>query len=541
MTIDEHIRALNPVTQSEIPAADSDVAARLLDKVVREHRYQTRRSFVRPLIGAAIAAGLVALAVGVFPTGTTSPAQAGTLEELAVLAARQQPLPPGQFVHTSSEGQLPIIEWYGSQNSSYSCAGCPPDAVIRPLLWSGTDFWNPEDMQAPMAQVRASVPSGLEFTQQSWSAPSGGQAIFTVTGRTFPTAVSQIAWERAGRPDPRGTQSALWQGSDLGSDGWTSQAITQLPIDPTALTRALIAHASTVTGAGTAASATATSTSVFDAAVVLLESNSTSPMLRAALFQALAHLPHVEVVAGAHDHLGRVGLGVVLTETVGGASSSYLLVVDPRTTLIVGEVATVTAAHHSAPTLVGWISNLARHVVEGRPNLAWGRSPNGLPAPPQVLWRSPNTSLAVDGVTMSSPGAGYGGGVVDRGQQLGPMTIRTVITAHGSGPTLRVVSVTAWALDDRHPVPAAAWTSASVHARQTISCLGYLCIPAREGFRRLPATGVTLSPGSRLALAVTVEPHGTRLLVTQLQVTLVSPDGQRHVLTVTADTWEAQR
>jgi hypothetical protein len=72
----------------------------------------------------------------------------------------------------------------------------------------------------------------------------------------------------------------------------------------------------------------ATSVSLFDAISNGFLFNATSPALRSALYEVLAHLPGVELLGRRRDPLGRLGIAIAIH---GRRTSGFITLFDPAT------------------------------------------------------------------------------------------------------------------------------------------------------------------------------------------------------------------
>ena len=232
---------------------------------------QFRPSVRRWAIPAAAAAAAVALAVAlpvVLPRGGgggAEPAAAAALRRVAAIAVDQpaEPAPgPGQYLYTKSRSVRTslYVPGHGLANFSFT----------------------------------------LPQTRELWKGPDGsGRELWSTGHVTFPRPKDRAAWLAAGSPDleerRRGDQT-------YGPGELQVLDLSKLPTDPEKLLTLI--EERRIIGGDPADWVT------FQIIGELLHENYVRPALRAALYEAAAHLPGVELVGRVEDEAGRPGVAV---------------------------------------------------------------------------------------------------------------------------------------------------------------------------------------------------------------------------------------
>lgn len=256
------------------------------------HRPARRRRTAIAIAAAGVAIGIaVPIALPGGGTGGAEPAAAALLHRVALRAAQQPPEPapePGQYLYTRSE----------SFSTSVYVAG------------EGTTFL----FRQPN-------------TRESWIGPDGSGRILNASGAvTFPTAEDQATWIAAGSPD---LYENLTDDESYGPGELLSLDYTDLPTDPEELLD-LIERREVIGGPSG-------DWETFAIIGDLLRETSTSPKVRAALYQVAAELPGVELVGRVVDGAGRAGVAVAYTNWDSEAPSRRELIFDPTTAALLGE------------------------------------------------------------------------------------------------------------------------------------------------------------------------------------------------------------
>jgi len=286
------------------------------------------------LAGAAALSALIAGFLVLSSEPTTEPAAAEALQRVATVAADSPPElrpEPGQFLYKKTktlelEGWLP-----GSRRVSH---GGP--------------------MQQPGA-FAALVPADHEF----WVSPEGaGRIRETVGTPEFLSDAEQSRWEQAESPLPMASDPS-GQGTVLGTDVHVLEAgrgvidverpepkghgsdpnlgfsdISRLPTDPEALRLTIQNQQTPPSGDDPAATPLETKDMVFPLWGIL-QHPIVEPVLRAAVFNALAELPGIELDRDATDLVGRNGYAISFLDQETGLRGEYVF--DPDTSAILGE------------------------------------------------------------------------------------------------------------------------------------------------------------------------------------------------------------
>lgn len=280
-------------------------------------------------------AAVVAAMVLVLDSGPTAePAAAQILHETAAVAASPQgpptsPLPgPGQFYYREAK-RLELVSW-----------------IPGGISMGGGIMTRPGTFAAQMPT-----------TQQSWTAADGTGRTREVGGTPrFLTDAERSRWEAAGSRLPAPfdpeyqSRHLLAAGVALEArrgvfDHETRQPLEGFhfpdtlgyPTEPAALREVVESHrirgAEIDPGAAPASPDTERAiTGLFD---ILVEGNPLTPQLRAAVFNALAELPGIEVDTDATDFLGRPGYAIRSVDAEAGGGNEFIF--DPATAEILAQ------------------------------------------------------------------------------------------------------------------------------------------------------------------------------------------------------------
>lgn len=256
------------------------------------------RIAVAGLALAAIAA--VVSITGLAGHGDAEPAVARVLHQVADVAAGQQPQSPGprQFLYTRS------------RNAYLSAATYSPDCEERPC--EATEEWS--------VLVPRQHESWVPFDSSRFG------RVRTVTGKPrFLSEGQRAGWVAAGSPPlsraGRVEDSTLTGGVPLDGE--------DLPTDPATL-RQLI-EAREIPGVEGPPGEAQTFTLIGD----MLRHAYLPSAVRAALYQATAELPGVELLGEVEDPVGRPGTGIAYTDRKDG--TRHELILDPETSALLGE------------------------------------------------------------------------------------------------------------------------------------------------------------------------------------------------------------
>jgi hypothetical protein len=320
----------------------------------------------RRLLAFAGATAVAAVAAGVLVLGsgpTAQSAAAAILHETAVIAASPDgpatsPLPgPGQFSYRKFK-RLELVSWVP--------AGLAGDD--GPLQSGGGLLTGPDAAKA----FTALQPT----TQQWWTGLDGAGRVREVAGTPrFLTSEERRRWEAAGSPLPapfdpeyqREYPLAYGDALEAGRGvvdtehaqmkGFRFPDTSSLPTDPLALRLAVEGNRISVSGfnlmepAAKQLDSEATIAELFN---ILAEGNPMTPQLRAAIFNALAELPGIEVDTDATDFLGRHGNAIRSIDPQTGSGSEFVF--DPDTSELLAERSFLGDAQRQArqnPTLKG--------------------------------------------------------------------------------------------------------------------------------------------------------------------------------------------
>ncbi len=293
-------------------------------------------AFAAATTAAAVVAGALVLGSG----PTAQPAAAEILHRTAVVAAASDAsagIPgPGQFLYRKLN-RVQLESWIpvGTAGSA------------EPLGEIGAVMHRP-------GAFSALVPTKQEW----WTAPDGSGRTREVVGTPrFLTAAERRRWESAGSPLPHPFDPAyqamfkatayphaleLRRGvvdtENPAPQGFHFPDTSRLPTEPEALRQAVEGNRISVTGFNLmypgAARLDAEQTKE-ELINILVEGNPMTPQLRAALFNALAEVPGVEVNTDATDSLGRHGYAIRSVDSKFGGGSEFIF--DPDTAEILAQ------------------------------------------------------------------------------------------------------------------------------------------------------------------------------------------------------------
>lgn len=264
----------------------------------RRHLLRHRRllAFAGATATAAAIAGILVLGSG----PTAQPAAAEILHETAAAAVSPEgPTPavvpgPGQFRYTKLE-RLELLGWIPDCDP----LGDRPCAMMGGTM-SGADAFN----------------GLMPTTQQEWLSAAGAGRYRQVAGTPrFLTKEEQSRWEAAGSPLPTPFDDKAEVDSEHGRwKGFRFPDTSKLPTDPAVLRSAVESNQIPISGFNlmypSAKRLDSDQTSAQLLNILQEGSISMTPQLRAALFNALAELPGIEVDADATDFLGRHGYAI---------------------------------------------------------------------------------------------------------------------------------------------------------------------------------------------------------------------------------------
>ncbi len=284
---------------------------------------------------AAIVAAIILLASG----PTAEPAAAEILHRIAAIAsATDAPaaIPaPGQFLYKRSK----LVELEG---------------------WIPVDSAGPNEPLGGIGGVlnRPNAFNALMPTrQEEWLSPDGAGRLRQVAGTPrFFTSEEKSRWVAAGSPLPPGFDPAYQQKypphgvhvlevrrgvMDTEHPRWKGFRFpdtSRLPTEPNALLRAVGSNQIAVRGfnlLSASAKHLGTQKTIRQLFNILLEGNPMRPQLRAAVFNALAELPGIEVNTHATDSLGRQGYAINSPDPKTGGGEEFIF--DPDTSEVLAQ------------------------------------------------------------------------------------------------------------------------------------------------------------------------------------------------------------
>jgi hypothetical protein len=262
------------------------------------------------LIAAALA-GVLALQV-ILPPGASGPARSAATElrRLATVAAGRTPESGGLVAYG-------LYEEYALVEGQDLRGGAPFVAFVR----RDVEYW-----RHPNGSVRS---------------------METVHRIDFPSDHDRIGWQQVGGPPPPGEGESLIH--DLGPGSTEFEDLSRYPHEPHQLLAAIRSNL---------AEAPTDDRQALVAITWLLSRGDADPPLRAALFEAAALLPAIELIDEVSDRHDRQGEGVML-ET---ESERMLLIVDPATSLPLGYE--LTTSEGPAAGITSWRVYIANGRVQ---------------------------------------------------------------------------------------------------------------------------------------------------------------------------------
>jgi hypothetical protein len=158
----------------------------------------------------------------------------------------------------------------------------------------------------------------VPHVREVWIGPDGGLVRERSGKAEFLTLADRDAWIDAGRPPLGEGRSEVRTGP---------QEPLDLPSDPDALFAHLERQA--------AGHSEGVPQEMFTLAGDALRETNATPEQRAALYEAVARIPGVELVGSVQDHAGRSGLAVAIRNSADGVRDT--LIFDPETAQLLGE------------------------------------------------------------------------------------------------------------------------------------------------------------------------------------------------------------
>lgn len=304
----------------------------------RGHLPRRRRllAFAGATAVAAAVAGILVLSSG----PTAEPAAAEILHQTAAVAAATDApaaIPgPGQFSYRKFK-RLELLSWnpdaFSNGSDMVQCGGCllPGGAkAFTALMPTTQEWWTAADGAGRVREV-AGTPRFLTNEAQSrWEAEGSRlPAPFDPEyQREYPLAFDDALEARRGVVD---TEHAEMKGFHLPDT-------SKLPTDPEGLRVAVEGNRISVGGFNLmdpAAKQLDTEKTIAELFNILSEGNPMTPQLRAAIFNALAELPGIEVDTDATDFLGRQGYAIRSIDHRAGSGVEFIF--DPGTSEMLAE------------------------------------------------------------------------------------------------------------------------------------------------------------------------------------------------------------
>lgn len=314
-------------------------------------RLAPRRGFLprrRRLLAFACATALAAGVAGVvvLDSGPTAQTAAAKIlhETAAVAAASDEPaeLPgPGQFYYRKFK-RLELQSWVPGGEGTMGGAMSRPGAFTA-LMPTTQEWWDALDGSGRVRQV-AGTPQFLTDEERSRWEAAGSRlpAPFDPEyQRKYPLAFADALEARRGVVD---TEHAKL-------DGFRFPDTSSLPTDPEELRRSVESNRTEVRGFNLmdpAAKRLDTEKTVAQLFNILQEGNPMTPRLRAAIFNALAELPGIEVDTDASDFLGRQGYSIRLVDRESGGGTEFIF--DPDTSEVLAQRSFLGDRDRSAST-----------------------------------------------------------------------------------------------------------------------------------------------------------------------------------------------
>lgn len=295
--------------------------------------------------GAAVVAGAVVLGSG----PTAQPAAAEILHETAAVAASpngpvSSPLPgPGQFFYRKFK-RLELESWVPGGESMGGGEMTRPGAFTA-LMPTTQEWWEAAD-GVGRTREKAGTPQFLTEGEQVRWAAAGSRlpAPFDPEyQRKYPLAFGNALEARRGEVD---TEHGPLK-------GFRFPDTSKLPTEPEALRLAVESNRISVGGfnlMNPSAKRLDTHRTIAELFNILSEGYVSTPQLRAAIFNALAELPGIEVDTDANDFLGRQGYAIRSVDPKTGGGVEFIF--DPDTAEMLAE-RSFLGAHERSPYLKG--------------------------------------------------------------------------------------------------------------------------------------------------------------------------------------------
>jgi hypothetical protein len=339
MTIEELIRAANPVPPGDVPAGDSPAAQRLLAQVraaPRPRRPARRRAAGLALAGAT-AAGLAAVVVAVTLPGPAARPAAGARPG----AGPAWPVPAGLRTLVLDAARQPASPVPGPGQYQYV---------------EGVSLNEVDSLDSPAYAVRYSE------HLQNWVGWNGsGRQVETWTDPHFPTPRDRAGWIAHGRPSLEVGPSDDAYGPHQLSVAPGRVNLSTVTTDPARLARLISSRQLEGGPPGPGED--------FVQVGDLLRYAGTPPALRAALFQVAARIPGVTVIHNAPDHSGRAGIGLQYAGQVtqgpdAGDTDLQELIFNPATSDLIAEQSATRDPRTHVTTVNSWTDYLVSVVVD---------------------------------------------------------------------------------------------------------------------------------------------------------------------------------
>jgi len=319
------------------PETESAARAALVWRVESLSAPARRRQWLPTSRGVRIAAIGFALAViaavvsvtGVAGRGETETALARVLNQVADVASEQQSQSPGphQFLYTRSRSAYLSTVAFAPGCEERPCEASEEWSVLVPRR---NESWVPFD--------------GFRFGR-----------VRSVTGKPeFVSEVQRAAWVAAGSPP----LARAGQVEDSTLTGGVPLDGEDLPTDPAALRR--LVEAREIPGVEGPPGEAETFVLIGD----MLRHAYLPASVRAALYEATAELPGVELLGAVEDPAGRPGTGIAYADRKRGVR--HELILDPETSALLGERDSLirSGAHGFEGTTIGYAAYLEEKVVD---------------------------------------------------------------------------------------------------------------------------------------------------------------------------------
>lgn len=309
---------------------------------VRRRRHLLRHRRLLAFAGATAAVAAIAGILVLDSGPTAEPAAAEILHQTAAVAASQDApasslLPgPGQFFYRKFK-RLELEGWI---------PGGPSPEENTPGQLNGGTLSRPDAFNALMPTM-----------QEWWTAANGAGRVREVAGTPrFLTSEEQRRWEAAGSPLPAPFDPAyqrrypLAYGDALEArrgvidtehskmKGFRFPDTSTLPTEPEALRLAVESNQISHRGFNLidpSAKRLDTGRTIEELFNILVEGSPLTPQLRAAVFNALAELPGIEVDTDATDFLGRQGYAIRSINAQAGGGIEFIF--DPDTSELLAQ------------------------------------------------------------------------------------------------------------------------------------------------------------------------------------------------------------